>query len=216
MLADWVFKFGQPELHLQDLRREGFAEAICLLRRLPVGEVRQRAGCVLDNDVLDPFLKTVCPCENALDAGRVRRDHANRCEADSGCRDIVVHRLEPVGRNLPGSGSHIGKNDGCAAIEMIDEGIKSGGRVDVDFGDPPIEKMLQGATRLVLCVEIEQCDRNLIRLKPLGRATMTPVFPTPPLPPIVKTTRFVLAVIAHLHWLSGQWFVLTENEAGTL
>ena len=41
--------------------------------------------------------------------------------------------------------------------------------MDVDFGDPPIEKMLQGATRLVLCVEIEQRDRNLIRLKPFGQ-----------------------------------------------
>jgi len=25
---------------------------------------------------------------------------------------------------------------------MIDEGVESGGRVDVDFGDPPIEKVL--------------------------------------------------------------------------
>jgi hypothetical protein len=38
MLADRVFEFSQPELHLQDLRREGFAEAICLFRGLPVGE----------------------------------------------------------------------------------------------------------------------------------------------------------------------------------
>ncbi len=31
-----------------------------------------------------------------------------------------------------------------------------------------------------------------------ARATITPVLPTPPLPPIVKTTRFVLPfVIAH-------------------
>ena len=28
---------------------------------------------------------------------------------------------------------------------------------------------MQGATRLVLCVEVEQCDRNLIRRKPLGQ-----------------------------------------------
>ena len=32
---------------------------------------------------------------------------------------------------------------------MIDEGVESGWRVDIDLGDPPIEKMLQGAARLV-------------------------------------------------------------------
>jgi len=45
---------------------------------------------------------------------------------------------------------------------------------------------------------------------------MTPVLPTPPLPPIVKTTRFVLAVIAHLHWFQSQGFILTEDEARAL
>jgi hypothetical protein len=39
---------------------------------------------------------------------------------------------------------------------MIDEGVESGWRMDIDLGDPPIERVLQGATRLVLCVEIEQ------------------------------------------------------------
>ena len=52
---------------------------------------------------------------------------------------------------------------------MIDKRIESGGGVNVDFGDPPIEKMLQGATRLILRVEIEQRNRNLISLKPFGQ-----------------------------------------------
>jgi hypothetical protein len=44
---------------------------------------------------------------------------------------------------------------------MVNEGIKPGGRVNVDFGDPPVEKVLQGATRLVLCVEIEQRNASI-------------------------------------------------------
>jgi hypothetical protein len=58
---DRVLKSCKSRLHLQDLEREGFAEAIFLLRRLPVGEFHQGAGCVLDDDVLDSFLEAICP-----------------------------------------------------------------------------------------------------------------------------------------------------------
>jgi hypothetical protein len=86
---------------------------------------------------------------------------------------------------------------------MIDEGIETRGRVNVDLNDGSVEEVLQRTTRFILRVEIEQRDGNLVASNHSARATMTPVFPTPPLPPIVKTTRFAFAVIVHLPGLSG-------------
>ena len=190
VLPDWVFKFRKTELHLQDLWREGFAETTRLFRRPPVGEIRQGAGRVLDNDVLDPFLKTACPGKDAFDAGRVRRDHADRCEADTGCSDILVHRLEPVGRNLPGTRSHVGKNDGRTAVEMIDEGVEAGRSVNVDLGDRPLKKCFREPRALFSVSRSSSVTGISFAANHSARATMTPVLPTPPLPPMVKTTRF--------------------------
>ena len=169
MLPDWIFKFSEPKLHLQDFRREGFAETIRLFGGPPVGEIRQGAGCVLDDDIFHPILKAACPGKDAFDAGRVRRDHADRRKADAGRGDILVHRLEPIGGNLPGTSSHVGKDDRCTAVEMIDKGIETRRSVNVDLGHGAVEKVLQRTTRLVLRIEIEQSDRNLIGGKPLGQ-----------------------------------------------
>jgi hypothetical protein len=46
--------------------------------------------------------------------------------------------------------------------------------------------------------------RPLVRRKPLNQGNQDPGLPTPPLPPIVKTTRFPFAVIVHLRcWLGS-------------
>lgn len=93
------------------------------------------------------------------------------------------------------SRTHVGKDDRRATFEVIDEGIEPRRRMYVDFGDRAIEEMLQGSASLVLRIEIKQCDRNLVRFKPLRKASMKPVFPTPPLPPIVKTTRLQAVIV---------------------
>ena len=54
-----------------------------------------------------------------------------------------------------------------------------------------VEIVLQTAARLVFRVQIEQRERNPIGLKPFHQGEHKPVFPTPPLPPMVKTTRLL-------------------------
>jgi len=92
----------------------------------------------------------------------------------AGLGDIIVHRLEPVGCDLPSTCAHVGKNDGSPAVEMIDECIEPRRSVNVDFRDGAVEEMLQGAARLVFRVEIEQCDGNLICRKPFGQSNNDP------------------------------------------
>jgi len=127
MLAEWVFELCEPELHLQYLRRESFTEADRLFSGPPVRKVCQRTGSVLDDDILDPLLQAARPGKQAFDAGRIGRDHADRREANAGLGDIVVHRLEPVGSDLPGARAHVGKNDRRPAVEMINKGIEPAG-----------------------------------------------------------------------------------------
>jgi hypothetical protein len=61
MLAEWVFKLCEPELHLQYLRRESFTEADRLFSGPPVREVCRRTGSVLDDNILDPLLQPARP-----------------------------------------------------------------------------------------------------------------------------------------------------------
>src|SRR6204780_2709879 len=119
MLAKWVFKLCEPELHLEYLRRESFTETDRLFSGPPVREVCRRTGRVLDDHILDPLLQATRPGEQAFDAGRIGRDHADPCEANPGLSHIVVHRLEPIGCDLPGARAHVGKNDRRPAVEMI-------------------------------------------------------------------------------------------------
>jgi len=44
MLAEWVFKLCEPELHLQNLGRKGFTKADSLFSGPPVREVCRRTG----------------------------------------------------------------------------------------------------------------------------------------------------------------------------
>jgi hypothetical protein len=170
VLAKRLFKFGQAELHLENRWRERFAKTVCLFGGSPISEVRQRIGCVLDNDILYPILKAVCLGKNALDAGGVWGHHPDRREPDADCGDIFIHRVEPIGGDLPGSGSHISEDDLSAAVKMIHEGIETRWRVDIDLGHTSIEEVFQGTTSLVLCIEIEQRDGNLVGLKPFGQS----------------------------------------------
>jgi hypothetical protein len=170
VLPERVFEFGQTELHVEELGSKSFAKAIGLLRRFPVSKVRQSTRRVFDDDVVHAILKTVGPRKNALDTSRVQSNYANRRELGTGGSEVLVHRIEPVGRNLASASSHIGKDDRGTAVEMVDEGIEPGGRVNVDLSDRTIEEVLQGATGFVFGIEIEQRDGNLVGPKPLGES----------------------------------------------
>lgn len=152
MLAEWVFKLCEPELHLQYLWREGFAETERLFGGLPVREVCRGAGGILDDNIFDPILQATCPGEQAFDARRIGRDHADCCKSHAGFSYIVVHRLKPVGCDLPGTCAHVGKNDRRTTVEMIDKGIEACRGMNVDLGHSAVEKVFQRATRLVLCI----------------------------------------------------------------
>jgi len=181
MLAQRILKFSQTELHLQDRRSEGFAETVGLLRGPPVRKVREGAGCVCDNHVLHPILEAVCPGKDALHTGRVWRDHADGGKSDASCSDVLIHRVEPVRGNLPGPGSHVCEDDRSAAVEMIDEGIKTCRGVHVDFGHGDVEEMLQQAASLILSIEIEQRNGDLVGPEPLGQGDYNASFADPAL-----------------------------------
>ena len=64
------------------------------------------------------------------------RDHSYRRKADTCCGHVLIHRLEPIGGNLPGSCPHIGQDDLRAAVKMIDKGVEAGWGMDVYLCGP--------------------------------------------------------------------------------
>ncbi len=121
MLPERTFEFGQAELHLQNRRSEGFTEFAGLLRRAPIREIRQCARGVFDDNLLYAILKSVCPDQEAFDTGRVWRDHAHRRESHVGGRDILMHRIVPVGGNLAGEMIGYGTKSCSVARAKIDQ-----------------------------------------------------------------------------------------------
>ena len=75
--------------------------------------------------------------------------------------------------------------------------------MDVDLGHGTIEEVLQGAARLILRIEVEQCDGDFIRREPLGQGDDDACLADTAFAAMMKTTRFVKVVIARLHCLSG-------------
>ena len=118
---------------------------------------------------LDTILQAVCPGKHAFDAGRVWRDDTDSSEPSACGGNVFIHGVEPIARDLPGTRSHISKDDRCARFEMIDEGIEASWRVNVHLRDGPIEEVLQRSASFVLGVEVEQCKRDLVGFEPLGQ-----------------------------------------------
>src|SRR5579883_1006374 len=50
---------------------------------------------------------------------------------------------------------------------MVDKAVEASWRVNVHFGDRPIEEMLQRSSGFVLGIEVEQRTRDLVGFKPL-------------------------------------------------
>jgi hypothetical protein len=128
-----VLKFCQAKFHANHDWRQRFAETNGLLSRLPV-EVCLGTRRILNNQILRPFLQSLCPREDTLNTCRVWRDNAHGSEPRAGSRDILIHRVEPVARYLPGTGSHVSKDDRRAGFEMIYEPVESGWRVNIHLG----------------------------------------------------------------------------------
>ncbi len=104
--------------------------------------------------VLSPFLQSISPCKDTLDARRVWRDDADGSETRASSRDILVHRVEPVIRHLPRPRSHVSEDDRSAEFEMIYERIKTRGSMMFTLATDSLKKCLK--TR-------ELCSRYLGR-----------------------------------------------------
>lgn len=86
MLACGVFQFCQSKFHANHDWRQCFPETNGLLSRLPVAEVCLGTRRILDNQILHPFLQSVCPPEDTLNTCRVWCDKAYSSEARAGTR----------------------------------------------------------------------------------------------------------------------------------
>ena len=83
------------------------------------------------------------------------------------CRSyLLVHGIEPIRRDLSGTRAHIRQNDLRTSIKMVDKSVEPRRRVNVDFGDGPVKKMLQRSTRLVLCIKIQKRYLDVVRIEP--------------------------------------------------
>jgi len=91
---------------------------------------------------------------------------------------------------VAGAAAHIGEDDvGLAIGKDGEEDVESGIGVDVDFLDIR-EIVAERAEGFVFRIEVER-EKGIWRAwYQSAMARVTPVLPTPPLPPVVKTTRF--------------------------
>jgi hypothetical protein len=105
VLPGGVRKFRQAILHPNHDRRQRFAKTNGLLSRVPVAEVHLRTCPILNNQILGPVLQKARLGQHTLNARRVWRDNTRSGEARGGGRDILVHRVDPITRYLPGTGS---------------------------------------------------------------------------------------------------------------
>ena len=155
--------------------------------RASTGSPRRCRG-VLHDEVIDAVLQPAGPAEDARHAGGVRGDHADGREAHAECGDVLTHAVEPFVGHLTGAGAHVGQNDLRVPADAIEKVVQSGRGVDVSFRRLR-EVVLEAAAGLVFGIQIEQRGGDALGLRPVARAVMAPVLPTPPLPPIESTTR---------------------------
>jgi hypothetical protein len=81
-----------------------------------------------------------------------------------------VHLVEPFVRHLPGARAHVRQDYGRTICELIDEGVETCWRVDIDLRHLTAKEVRQRPTRLIFGVEVEQLDRNRVFLEPLRQA----------------------------------------------
>jgi hypothetical protein len=68
---------------------------------------------------------------------------------------------------LPGARAHVGQDHRQTIRELVNEGVKTGGRVDVHFRHLTTKEVRQQPARLIFSVKVEQLDRKAILLEPL-------------------------------------------------
>jgi hypothetical protein len=74
---------------------------------------------------------------------RAAADGDRHAELRAGGRDILIHRVEPVTRFLPGTGSNVSEDDWRTGFEMIYERVEIGGSVNIHLGHRPVEEVLE-------------------------------------------------------------------------
>lgn len=132
MLARGVLEVGKAKLHGEDEGVKVLTKPVGLLSVVPVGEVGQWMGGILDNHVLDAVPQSGDPFKDALYGGRIRGYDGDGGESDAEGSQFLVNGIELIEGDLAGASTHVGEDQCGATIgEVVNESVEAGRGVDV-------------------------------------------------------------------------------------